>query len=84
MFYLAHPVSPTRFPWHNFRVNFFFEITGTGKTKTLVAAIEQIVRTTDQNVLVCASSNAACDEIAVRLLKVPLLFQNILLSRKRH
>lgn len=41
---------------------------GTGKTKTLVAAIEQIVKKTwDKNILVCAQSNAACDEIAERL-----------------
>lgn len=40
---------------------------GTGKTKTLVAAIEKIVRTTTKNVLVCAQSNAACNEIAERL-----------------
>ncbi|XP_055301141.1 putative helicase mov-10-B.1 isoform X2 [Sitodiplosis mosellana] len=43
---------------------------GTGKTRTLVAAIEQIMRTTDQKVLVCAMSNAACDEIAERLINV--------------
>ncbi|XP_055301212.1 putative helicase mov-10-B.1 [Sitodiplosis mosellana] len=41
---------------------------GTGKTKTLVAAIEKIVRLTDKNVLVCGQSNAACDEIATRLI----------------
>lgn len=45
-------------------------IKGTGKTRTLAAAIEQIVRTTKQNVLVCAMSNAACDEITERLLDV--------------
>lgn len=45
-------------------------ILGTGKTKTLTAAIEQIVRTTNIKVLVCAMSNAACDEIAERLLSV--------------
>lgn len=42
---------------------------GTGKTKTLVAAIENIVRNTDQNILVCAQSNAACDELTNRLRK---------------
>lgn len=47
----------------------FFDV-GTGKTRTLVATIEQIVRTTKQNVLVCAMSNAACDEIAERLINV--------------
>ncbi|XP_031638459.1 putative helicase mov-10-B.1 [Contarinia nasturtii] len=43
---------------------------GTGKTRTLVAAIQQIVQSTDKNVLICAQSNAACDEIAERLLPV--------------
>lgn len=43
---------------------------GTGKTKTLVAAIEEIIRTTDKYVLVCANSNSACDEITERLVDV--------------
>lgn len=43
---------------------------GTGKTRTLVAAIEEIIKTTDQYVLVCATSNSACDEIAERLLDI--------------
>lgn len=43
---------------------------GTGKTKTIVAAIERIVLTTQKNILVCAQSNAACDEIAQRLCKL--------------
>lgn len=43
---------------------------GTGKTKTIVAAIEQIVRTTNKNILVCAQSNAACNVIAEGLSKV--------------
>lgn len=43
---------------------------GTGKTQTLVAAIEQIVITTHGHVLVCANSNAACDEIAERLMLI--------------
>lgn len=47
-----------------------FEFIGTGKTGTLVAAIEEIVRSTQNYVLVCANSNAACDEITERLLKV--------------
>lgn len=42
---------------------------GTGKTKTVVAAIEKIVRSTAKNVLVCAQSNAAANEIAERLCK---------------
>lgn len=43
---------------------------GTGKTRTLVASIEQIVLLTSKNVLVCAQSNTACDEIAERLTTV--------------
>lgn len=43
---------------------------GTGKTQTLVAAIQRIVTTTNENVLVCANSNAVCDEIAGRLIGV--------------
>lgn len=48
--------------------NRFFQ--GTGKTGTLVAAIEEIIRSSNNCVLVCANSNAACNEIAGRLLKV--------------
>lgn len=43
---------------------------GTGKTRTIVSAIEEIVRSSDKYVLVCANSNAACDEIAIRLMYV--------------
>lgn len=43
---------------------------GTGKTRTIVAAIEQIVRTTERAILVCAQSNMACDELTDRLLNV--------------
>lgn len=43
---------------------------GTGKTHTLVTAVEKIVNTTKCNVLVCANSNAVCDEIAGRLLGI--------------
>lgn len=43
---------------------------GTGKTATLVAAIEQIVRMTNKKILVCAMSNAACDEITERLVTI--------------
>lgn len=50
---------------------------GTGKTATLAAAIEKIVRSTSKKVLVCANSNAACDEIAGRL--VAVLHENELL-----
>lgn len=44
---------------------------GTGKTKTLVEAIGQIIKRNDtgEHILVCATSNSACDEIADRLLK---------------
>lgn len=42
---------------------------GTGKTKTLVAAIIHIVQSTDEFILVCAQTNSACDEIAERLIK---------------
>lgn len=47
-----------------------FHLKGTGITRTLVAAIEEIVRTSNKCVLVCANSNAACDELTKRLLKV--------------
>lgn len=50
--------------------NLYILYPGTGKTRTLVAAIEEIIKTTDQYVLVCATSNSACDEIAERLLDV--------------
>lgn len=43
---------------------------GTGKTRTLVAAIQQIVKTTKKFVLLCAGSNAACDTITERLISV--------------
>lgn len=36
----------------------------------MVAAIEKIVQSTTKNVLVCAQSNAACNEIAQRLCKI--------------
>lgn len=43
---------------------------GTGKTRTLVAAIIEIVHTTEDFVLVLAHSNAACDELTMRLASV--------------
>lgn len=43
---------------------------GTGKTRTLVASIAEIVLGTTDNVLILAHSNAACDEIMMRLLEV--------------
>ena len=52
-------------------IGFMFPfIPGTGKTHTLVAAIEEIVRSSSNCVLVCVNSNVACDEIAERLLNV--------------
>lgn len=48
----------------------FFFHKGTGKTRTLVAAIEEIVRSSNKCVLVCANSNSTCDEITERLLDV--------------
>lgn len=36
----------------------------------MVAAIQEVVRTTQKYILVCAQSNAACDEIALRLNEV--------------
>lgn len=43
---------------------------GTGKTKTLVEAIFQIIKNEmpSEYVLVCATSNSACDEVAKRLI----------------
>lgn len=43
---------------------------GTGKTKTLVEAILQMVRMRSmrKHILVCATSNSACDEIVKRLI----------------
>lgn len=44
---------------------------GTGKTRTLVSAIEEIVNLSeDSHILVCAHSNNACDEITNRLIPV--------------
>lgn len=42
---------------------------GTGKTKTLITAIKNILTTSNKNILICAQSNAACDEITNRLSK---------------
>lgn len=48
----------------------FYFYLGTGKTRTLVAVIEETLRSSNDYILVCANSNAASDEIAERLLKV--------------
>lgn len=61
----------------NFIDRNFEYIAGTGKTRTLVATIQEIVRSTSKYVLVCAQSNSACDEITLRLL--PLLKDNEIL-----
>lgn len=44
---------------------------GTGKTKTLIEAILHIIHNDnpDESILVCATSNSACNEVAQRLLK---------------
>lgn len=57
---------------------------GTGKTRTLAALIEQVVRITEHNVLVCAMSNAACDEIAEPFLKKGDLLRFYASSREFH
>lgn len=51
---------------------------GTGKTRVIVAAIEEIIRDSQKQnfVLVCSSSNSACDEIFGRLL-VTLEYKNV-------
>lgn len=43
---------------------------GTGKTKTIVAAISELVNTTTKSVLVCSQSNGACNELTERLIQV--------------
>lgn len=43
---------------------------GTGKTRTIIAAIDEILHTTDKSILVCAQTNATCDEITLRLLEI--------------
>lgn len=44
---------------------------GTGKTKTLIEAVLQIIRNNNptEYILVCATSNSACNEVAKRLLQ---------------
>ncbi|XP_055319847.1 putative helicase mov-10-B.1 isoform X2 [Sitodiplosis mosellana] len=44
---------------------------GTGKTKTLIETVLQIIRNNnpDEYILVCATSNSACNEVAKRLLQ---------------
>lgn len=44
---------------------------GTGKTRTLVGAVIEIVRqSNDSRVLICTDSKSACDELTERLLKI--------------
>lgn len=43
---------------------------GTGKTRTLVAAINEILHTSTRDILICAQSDSACDEIAQRLVDI--------------
>lgn len=47
---------------------FCFILQGTGKTRTLVAATIEIIKSSNNNVLICANSYSACDEITGRLL----------------
>lgn len=44
---------------------------GTGKTKTLIEAVLQIIHNNnpDEYILICATSNSACNEVAKRLLQ---------------
>lgn len=43
---------------------------GTGKTRTLVAAIQEIICSSNGCVLVCSGSNSACNELVERLINV--------------
>lgn len=45
-------------------------VQGTGKTRTLASAVEEIIQSSKNCVLICANSNTACDEIGGRLLKI--------------
>lgn len=81
---VTHSNLPLSFPevsnFHSTSVHFwvfqyhakqFLFLQGTGKTRTLVASIEEIVRSkNDSYILVCANSDTACDEITERLLNV--------------
>lgn len=49
---------------------------GTGKTRTLVATVEQLVVGGGEKILICTMTNAAADEIAIRLFdKIPKLYR---------
>lgn len=52
---------------------------GTGKTKTLVEAILQLIELSAPNkhILVCATSNSACDEIVQRLISNEMAKNNV-------
>lgn len=53
---------------------------GTGKTLTLTEAIAQIwLLNSDARILVCAPSNPACDEVALRLLKQAVIHEEDML-----
>lgn len=57
---------------------------GTGKTRTLVAAILEIIRSTETCVLVCCNSNAACDEITERLVDHLKKYEKLRIFAKSH
>lgn len=54
-----------------FNLIFYFP-KGTGKTHVIVAAVEEIIKMeyTRNCVLICSSSNAACDELLDRIVSV--------------
>lgn len=48
-------------------------ILGTGKTKTIVEAVAQIVTKTNEKILLCSMSNTTCDVLATRLLAIDVI-----------
>lgn len=64
---VKHIVAGTAYPLPYLLIGF----PGTGKTKVIVESICQLFTFTKNRILVCASSNNVCDEIAQKL--IPLL-----------
>lgn len=63
---VRHIVAGTAYP----APYILFGPPGTGKTKTIVEAITQILLHDDKSrILVCATSNAAADELALRIIR---------------